>query len=443
VPLPRALYALVDCNNFYVSCERVFNPRLAGRPVVVLSNNDGCVVARSNEAKALGVAGCCVYFREQDRLRALGVTVLSSNYALYGDMSRRVMALLRAAAPRIEVYSIDEAFLLLPAGCRMAPEDFARRLREQVRQCTGIPVSVGIAETKTLAKVANRLVKKEPAHGGVLNLAAVPDADALLARLPLDDVWGVGPRYAKRLQAEDGCRTALDLKNADPGRIAKRYASPLARTVWELQGHPCIQLEELEGDRKSISCSKSFGRPVERLDELRAGLATHVSRAAEKLQQRRLLATGLHVFLTTNPFQDREPQYSNGIVLALSGPTAGASSLLAAALAGLERIYRPGFFYHKTGVVLTGLLTSAALERQPSLFPDPATSAAVEAAPAAADEGARDLRLATALEQINRRFGRDSLRYAVSGLQRPWGMRQRFLSPVSTTDWQHLPVVRA
>ena len=299
--------ALVDCNNFYASCERVFQPGLRGRPVVVLSNNDGCVIARSNEAKALGIAMGEAWHICKKRVDTDGVIVRSSNYTLYGDMSARVMRTVAGFTPDLEIYSIDEAFLGF-GGFERRLESHARELRRTVLQWTGIPVSVGIAPTKTLAKVANRRAKKDPATGGVFVLMDEAAIDAELAAMELTDLWGVARRLAARLTAL-GITTPLALKQSDPRFIRERFNVVLERLVLELRGVPCISLEEAPPDRKSIMASRSFGRTVETREELEEAVATYTSRAAEKLRGQGLAANRIVVFAHTNRFRPDDPQY--------------------------------------------------------------------------------------------------------------------------------------
>ena len=273
-------FALVDCNNFYVSCERVFQPKLEGKPVLVLSNNDGCVIARSNEVKALGVKMGAPFFQMRDLIREHGIKVFSSNYALYGDMSRRVHNTLAGMAPASEEYSIDEAFLDLSGLTKL--EAHARHIRERVKMWTGIPVSVGIGPTKVLAKIANHVAKKRPEHGGVFDIGNV-DTDSVLATVPVGEIWGVGRQYAKFL-TENGVHTALDLKQASDSWVRAHMTVVGLRTLHELRGVSCIPLEEVEPERKGIACTRSFGKPVTSLPELREAVATYASRVGEKLR---------------------------------------------------------------------------------------------------------------------------------------------------------------
>lgn len=384
--------ALVDCNNFYVSCERVFQPRLAGRPVVVLSNNDGCVIARSEEAKRLGVKMGVPVFEIESLIDEYGVDVYSSNYALYGDMSQRVMAALQEFTPEVEIYSIDEAFMRLEPACGPTPREQGRLIRERVRQWTGVPVSIGIAPTKTLAKIANRFAKKQCEAQGVLDLTPMPERTAALEEMPVSDVWGVGPAYAKLLKAA-GITTARKLRDADRRWIRQRMTVVGARIVEELRGVPCLPLEQCPQQKKSVTCSRSFGLPVVSLDELREAVALYLTRAAERMRKHCMAAGALTVFIHTNRFKD-EPQYGNAATFELACATDATDELLAWALKGLGQIYRPGFRYKKAGIMLLGLKPAERLTAR--LF--------------GRGDFERSRRVMRAVDEINRRLGRDTIR---------------------------------
>jgi len=419
------LFALVDCNNFYASCERVFAPSLAGRPIVVLSNNDGCVVARSAEAKALGIPMGQPEFKCRALLRRHGVAVFSSNYALYGDMSARVMAVLRRFSPGMEVYSIDEAFLDL-SGLGRPPEEIAHELRATVRRWTGIPVSVGIGPTKTLAKLANRLAKSDPAMQGVFDITGKPDAEAWLGRVEAGDIWGIGRRHAAML-ARHGVRTALDFSRLGRDFVRRRMAVTGLYTLLELQGVSCIELENAPQSRKSIVSSRSFGRPVTEAEEMREAAAWHLARAAEKLRAGGGLASHLTLFVQTNNFIAGEPQYAASDTVPLPVPTAHTPDILRAGAELLKRLFRPGFRYKKVGVMLFGIERNGT--EQLCLFgPGP-------------EAGARRDALMNVLDEVNAKWGRETLRPAATGLARPWRMRQGRRSPRYTTVWTELPEV--
>jgi DNA polymerase V len=412
--------ALVDCDGFYASCERVFQPTLRGRPVVVLSNNDGCVIARSNEAKALGIAMGEAWHICRKRVDTDGVIVRSSNYTLYGDMSARVMRTIAGFTPELEIYSIDEAFLGL-GGFEARLECHARALRRTVLQWTGIPVSVGIAPTKTLAKVATRRAKKDLETGGVFLLMDKAAIDTELAEMGLTDLWGVAHRLAARLMAL-GITTPLALKQADPRFIRGRFNVVLEQLVLELRGIACIALEEAPPDRKSIMASRSFGRTVETREELEEAVATYTSRAAEKLRGQGLAAGRIVVFAHTNHFRPEDPQYYGMQPIRLPVATADTGKLIAAARRGLGALYRPGYRYKKAGILLLELAPAAAV--QGDLF-------------AAADTTRLKARM-RAVDMLNRRFGRDTVSFAAAGRRRAWKLRSEFLSPRFTTNWDEL-----
>jgi DNA polymerase V len=421
----KQIFALADCNSFYASCERVFNPALAGRPVVVLSNNDGCVIARTAEAKALGIVGFEPFFKYQHLIATHDVAVYSANFTLYGDLSNRVMAVLRGFAPQTEVYSIDEAFLIL-TGMAVDPDAYCRCIRDTVRQWTGLPVSIGIGPSKTLAKLANRIAKKDPAHGGVFDITGRPDADALLAGIDVQDVWGVGRRYAKFLRTR-GIGTALALRDL-PDQFVKKHMTVMGlRTVEELRGHPCIGIEETRKPKQAIMTSRSFGRDIQTARELREAVAEFTAMCAEKLRAQRSAAAFVMVFLETNGFRDA-PQYSNAATIGIAEPTDYTPALLAAAHQGLARIFRPGFRYKRCGVLLSGIVPQAAA--QLDCF---ARESGHEAKTA----------LMGALDAINARWGRGTLKYAAAGVERSWKMRQLRLSPRFTTQWEDLPIAKA
>lgn len=414
-------FALVDCNNFYASCERVFNPRLIGKPVVVLSNNDGCVIARSEESKRLGIAMGAPAFQNEALFRRHGVQVLSANFALYGDMSARVMATLRPQVENMEIYSIDEAFLGLQP-CQ--GESWGRELAARVRQWTGIPVSVGIAPTKTLAKLANRIVKKTPALQGVCDLTQDPDLSEVLTRVPCGEVWGIGRRLAPRLTAQ-GIHTALDLQRADLAWVRRELGVTGERLVRELNGTSCLALDEAPEPQKGIAIARSFEQPLADIDSLERALANFTARAAEKLRTGGQRAGRIQVHLETSPFRQDQPQHYPVAQVALPEPTCHTPELLATATALLKRIYRPGHRYRKAGVYLTELCSESAV--QLTLF------GAQPHGPAA--------QLDALVDQINRKFGTDTVRYGSMGFRQPWPARQEHKSRGFTTRWDELPVV--
>lgn len=397
--------ALVDCNNFYVSCERVFQPQLTGRAVIVLSNNDGCVIARSEEAKSLGIKMGIPVFKIEHLIEEYGVKVYSSNYALYGDMSQRVMAALEEFTPEVEIYSIDEAFMRLEPAAGITTCEQGQIIQAKVRQWTGVPVLIGIAPTKTLAKIANRLAKKSDEAQGVLDLSPLPERTAALEETPVGDVWGVGPAYSKLLKAA-GITTARKLRDADRRWIRQRMTVVGARIVEELRGVPCLPLEQCPPQKKSITCSRSFGVLVESMDELREAVALYLTRAAERMRGHGMAAGALTVFIHTNHFSN-EPQYGNAATFELACATDTTDELLAWALKGLGQIYRPGFKYKKAGVLLFNLIRAERLTAR--LFGQ-----------ANFEQAQRVMR---AMDEINRRLGKDTIRLGAVNPSARWQTR--------------------
>jgi DNA polymerase V len=391
----------------------------------VLSNNDGCIIARSDEAKALGFAMGDPYHLSREKLTRHGVIVFSSNYALYGDMSRRVMDTLGAFTPEIELYSIDEAFLNLAGFERRGLTDYTRLIRATVRRDTGIPVSIGIGPTKTLAKVANHLAKARPESGGVFELT-LADVDEALAGIEVREVWGVGPRWAKWLE-EQGIATALDLKRSDPKAIRRKMTVVGERLVYELNGRPCLPLELVTPPRQGLTVSRSFGQTLAALQPIKEALVQFIGRAAEKLRRQGLMAGQVMVFVTTNRFSAMQPFYANSATMKLPYPTDFTPHLVNAATQLLDRLYRPGFHYQKCGVMLLDL--SPATQVQADLFDT--------------RDQARQERLVRALDTLNTDHGARTVRVGNVGGKRPaWAMRQAFRSPRYTTNWRELLVVR-
>lgn len=406
--------ALADCNNFYVSCERVFDPRLRGKPVVVLSNNDGCVVARSNEVKALGIPMGAPVFKLRSQIRDHNIQVFSSNYTLYGDLSRRVMQTMEQFTPDVEVYSIDEAFLGLSGDV----EAIAGQLRQTVQQWIGIPVSVGVATTKTLAKVANHIAKKST---GVCVLDA---PSTVLADLPVGEIWGIGHRLSDRLH-QQGVETALQLRDVELSWIRQQMGIVGVRLVQELRGISCLPLELCPAPRKSCCVSRSFGRPVTAIADLREAVATYAARAAAKVRRDQLKAGVVTVFITTNRFKPSEPQYSNSAVVQLPQPANDTFTLVQAALRAVEWLYRPGYQYKKAGVLLTEL--SPVYMVQTDLFSN------------LAQQEKRGALMRT-VDSLNRQFGAGTVFCAAEGIKKEWQMRSRRKTPCYTTRWEELLV---
>ncbi len=419
------LFALVDGNSFYASCERVFRPDLEGKPIVVLSNNDGCVVARSAEAKKLGIKGFVPYFEIRDLCEQHEIAVFSSNYALYGDMSARMMQVIGRWGLEQEVYSIDESFITLDGI--PALRDYATRLRADVLQRVGIPTCVGIGPSKTLAKLANHVGKVFPKAQGVFawDWLAPEWQDKLMARIAVGEVWGIGRRLSAQF-ANMGIHTALDLKQADPKMIRRQFTVVVERTVAELNGVSCLSLEDVSPAKQQIIASRSFGQLVTDFDTLGSSLTHHACRAAEKLRRQhseaRLVAINIH----TNRFRAQDPQYNGWLVVPLVHPSSDSVVITSAAMAGLQQVYRDGYHYKKAGIVLMEI--SEAGREQRDLFtplPDPRRAA-----------------LMSTMDRINREYGRGMLRLGSEGIRKDWAMRQEKRSPCWTTRWDELIKVR-
>lgn len=424
------MIALVDCNSFYVSCERAFAPRLEGLPVGVLSNNDGCVVARSQEIKALGVAMGTPAHEIPPQIRRQCV-LLSSNYALYGDMSRRVTETLRQHTPDVEVYSIDESFLGFGGFPVDSLEDRAQALRHQVRRDTGIPVSVGLSTSKTLAKLANHLAKREPAFEGVATLQPdAPETRQLLQQLPVTEIWGVAGRSAVRL-AELGIETAWQLREADPKHLRRHFSVVMERIVWELRGQDCIELDDMTQPKKQIMTSRSFGRLTGDLVDLREAVRTHASRGGEKLRAQASLARAVMVFVRTNPFRDDLRQHSESLVVALPHATDDSRTIVRAAVHGLEALHRRGCLYQKAGVMLMDLCDRAA--EQMDLMAEPEDDSQLK----------RRERLMATLDSLNRQHGRGTVTLGINRQGSAWQLRCQNRTPRYTTHWDELPIARA
>jgi len=412
-----SLFAIADCNNFYASCERVFQPRLDRKPIVVLSNNDGCVIARSNEAKLLGVKMGAPYFKIQHYAKQEGITILSSNYCLYGDMSQRVMQVLSNYAPRIEIYSIDEAFLDF-SGMPGDLTQYCQDICKTVKQWTGIPISIGIAPTKTLAKLANRLAKK--GHGGVLDWRTLTSPNEILGTIPLEDIWGISKRWSEKLQVL-GIKSALELSQAEPKRMRQHFGVVMERMVIELRGNSCIPLEEMPSAKKQIMTSRSFGEKLTQFDDLRAAVTHFSARAAEKLRRQKLATQALTVFIQTSPFDTQ--QYANNATTVFELPSHDSAQLINAAHRGLERIFKKGFSYQRAGILLPDLLPAGVA--QMSLFDSDERSNQSD-------------QLMVTLDKINRLHGKNSIGFASEIISKRWHMRQQFKSPSYTTNWREL-----
>lgn len=427
-------FALIDGNNFYVSCERVFNPKLEGRPVVVLSNNDGCVVARSNEAKALDIGMGVPVFTVRDIIRKHRIVVLSSNYTLYGDMSQRMMSIVSQFAPRQEIYSIDECFISLAGFGQRNLIDLGQQIRNRVHMWVGVPTCIGIASTKTLAKLANHAAKKRPQYSGVCDWSWLHPAqlEYLLSTFAAGDVWGIGRQWGMQLLAM-GIRSAKDLATADSAMLRARFGVVMERTARELCGISCLSLEESNANKKQIVSSRSFGRVVNGLDDLEESVTQYTCRAAEKLRRQQSACSRLQVFLETNAHKINEPQYHPTASVKLPMPTDDSMRLTGAALSGLRRIYKPGYRYIKAGVMFTDIQPRTVAQLQ--LFDGDATPRA----PTAQSE-ARS-KLMCLMDRVNRSVGKGALQLAAAGTHNAWAMKRDHMTPAYTTRWDELAVV--
>ncbi|KPQ27662.1 MAG: DNA polymerase V [Marinobacter excellens HL-55] len=428
--MKQPVFALVDCNNFYASCEKLFRPDLRNTPVVVLSNNDGCVVARSKEAKALGIKMGVPVHHIKSEIRRYGIRVFSSNYTLYGDMSRRVMTTLEALAPRVDVYSIDEAFLELTGIDRVVSfEEFGREVKNTVYQNIGLPVCVGIAPTRTLAKLANYAAKKYPATEGVIDLTNPERQRRLMARAPVEEVWGVGRKLSARLKAM-GIVTALQLADTHLATLRKQFSVVLERTAQELNGIACVAWEDVPPLKTQIMCSRSFGQPLQKLTDLEEAVAHFATRATAKLRGGQQYAGELMVFIRTNPFKTTASQYSRSASVKLIQPSHDSRVIVQQALNLLRPMYREGFDYAKAGVMLGDLVQEAGI--QEDMF---------ESNPEPASDAARSERLMAVMDAINRK-SRATVYMAREAGPAAYAMRRGHLSPAYTTRWDDLPKVR-
>ena len=420
------MFALVDCNNFYVSCERLFRPDLRRRPVVVLSNNDGCVVARSPEAKALGIRMAVPFYQVKSLVERHKVVTFSSNYALYADISARVMLVLEDMAPEMEIYSIDEAFLRLPDVNAGMDErlKFGHEVKARIRQWIRIPVCVGIAPTKTLAKLANHAAKHDVHGCGVVDLGDLSYRRHLLESTPVEEIWGVGKRLSEQLQ-RTGIRTAADLMAADPNHIHRRFSVNLKRTLYELHGQPCFGLESSPVNRQQIMCSRSFSKRITAYDELREAVCAYTARAAEKLRQQHQVAGHITVFIRTGGFAAQERHYSNSTGRCLDFPTNDTLALTHKSVAALSEIWRSTYRYAKAGVALSALQGED--EIQAGLFDQ---HSAQNHTP----------QLMKAVDALNC-SGRAQVWFGGQGINEDWRMKRDHLSPAYTTRWEDIPVV--
>ena len=413
--------ALVDCNSFYVSCERLFNPKIRKKPVVVLSNNDGCVISRSNEAKALGIKMGEPYFKEKEIIIKNNVQVFSSNYSLYGDISRRVMRTLKRFNSDIEIYSIDEAFLDLSNFSDKEVENVGHEIRSIVLKWTGIPTSIGIAKTKTLSKVANHIAKKK--QSGIVSLIGIENIDPILEKVEINDVWGVGKQLTK-FYHKNGIYNAKQLKNKSNTWIKKSSNVLSSRTAMELRGISCIDIETTTSKRKSCVVSRSFGQRVENFQELKEAIANYSLNASEKIRSESLITKSITVFIRTSPFQNRFGFYSNSKTIDLPIATNNSIEVVKTALNALETIFRNGYRYQKAGVILSHLSDS---NNNKNLF--------------SSEKDEKINKLMKSIDNTNYRYGRSTLSLASAGVQKRWNMRKKYSSKIDTADFYSLPKI--
>lgn len=420
------MIALCDVNNFYVSCERVFNPALDNRPVIVLSNNDGCAVARSNEVKSLGIKMGAPLHQIQDLVEQHNIAVFSSNYVLYGDMSQRVADIVEQYSDQTEVYSIDELFILFQGFDHLNLTNHCQKMVQQIQQWLGLPVCVGLAPSKTLAKVANHYAKKLNIDGSVLNLSHEYYIKQALEHLPVNELWGIGRRLSEQLQ-QMGIRTALELRNADIKTMRNRFSVVMERTILELRGIACIDFDADPEKKKQLICSRSFANKSSDFELIKQAVAYHVTRACASLRQQESVAQCLTVFIKTNPFSQKDPHYSNSITIQLPQASDFTGHFLAAASHALKKIYKPGYLYKKAGIMLTNLSDKGAL--QTDLFSPDINSP-------------KNSQLMQAMDCINDRFGKGKLKSAREGFGQQWAMKSERKSKEFTTRWDNLLSVR-
>lgn len=412
----KTMIALVDCNNFYASCERAFNPNWNNRPVVVLSNNDGCVIARSNEAKALGIKMGVPAYQIKNEIERYGIGVFSSNYTLYGDMSNRVMTMLSSYSPNIEVYSIDECFLDFSGFERYNLKEYGEDIVRTVSKGTGIPVSIGIAPTKTLAKVANKFAKKYKGYKGVCIIDTEAKRIEALKRTEIGDVWGIGYRHTKRLSVY-GVSTAYDFSLMPRNWVRQQMTVVGERTWKELNGEPCIDLELVTPDKKQICTSRAFSEAISEIEGVEEAVSSYASICAGKLRKQRSCAQALMVFIHTNNFREDLPQYFQNCVVKLPVPTNNTPEIVHYALIALRNIYRKGYFFKKAGVIIIDIVPDSAIQQ--NMFDNV--------------DRERLKKLMKVVDRLNSGFNRNNLTLAVQGGRRKWKLKQELLSPCYTT----------
>ncbi len=415
--------ALIDCNNFYASCERIFNPKLMRRPIVVLSNNDGCIITRSAEAKKLGIKMGEPYFKAKKIIEDNNVKVFSSNYSLYGDISQRVMETLARFAPDIEIYSIDEAFLGLNGFENYELSAYCGYIRRTIKQWVGIPVSIGVSSTKTLSKIANNLAKKNKEYDGVCILKSWFEINEALKLTPIGDVWGIGRRLSSFLQKYN-IKTAYNFIQLDKGWVRKNMGVVGEKTFLELSGVSCIELDLIPSDKKSCCVSRSFSKPIEKIHDLEESISAYGTRVAEKIREEGLMAESMSVFVLTNYFNRKEKQYSNSIKLQLPFPTNNSIKIVKRVLQGIRKIYREGYRYKKAGVILYGLSKSSQVKGLLDY-----------------DRESSDAIMST-MDRINGRYGSSVIRLASEGIEKSWRMKREKVSPCYTTNFDDLVKVK-
>ncbi len=424
--MKRKVFALVDCDNFYVSCERFFNPKLKGKPVVVLSNNDGCVISRSNEVKELGIPMGAPIFQYEDLVKKYNIELLSSNFTLYGDMSRRVMETIKTLCPDVEIYSIDEAFISFDRFKYHNIDEYIKRIRDRVLKWTGIPISIGVGETKTLAKIATKLAKKDKGGSGTFNLLDRKDIDEFLKKFEIRDVWGIGARFEEFLKKND-IKTAYDYKYLPYDWVKKHLKTFGLRVLLELNGIPCIDMEFEEKTKKSISTSRSFGKDLTDFKDLKEAISSFITIASEKLRKGRQLSSIISVFLMSNPFKKGEKYFKISSYY-FPRPTANTSEMIEAGIQELKKIYKSGILYKKAGVILQGLIPE---EEGQFFFFD------------SIYKGSKDEILMKAIDNINKKFGRETIKPLSCGISKPFQMRQLNRSKNYTTRWEEIPIVKS
>lgn len=420
------MIGLIDCNNFYASCERVFNPNLEGKPIGILSNNDGCVIARSNELKPF-VPMAMPAFKIPPHIKKK-ITLLSSNYELYGDMSQRVFSIVQDYIIETELYSIDEAFLHLQH--QQNAVEYCRSLRTIIRRCTGIPISIGIAPTRTLAKIANHIAKQKQEHHGVYCLQLDnAEFEKTLKQLPVSEIWGVGRKISAKL-INMGIQTAWQLSNCNASHLGKQFSVVLERTILELRGTPCIELEGIDTPKKNIMTSRSFGKSTNNIDDLQEVIRLHASKGAEKLRSQHSLAQAVLVFLKTNRFTEQQSQYHPSIVIPLIYPTNDTRHIIKAAQDGVRRIYKENYFYQKAGVMMLDVVNQA--KRQLNFF-----------SPIEDEETkTRSNSLMQTLDTINKKMGKNTISFGGTNPNASWNLKRDLLSKRYTTKWDELPIAK-